>query len=200
MQRYETVIIVNPDLAEAERVPVFERVQEIIPQQGGLLVGLNEWGSKQMAYEIKKKKRGYYALFDFCGTGDLVNEMERYFRIEDRVLKYMTVLLDKEVDMEKIQEEMAAAERRRREEAEKAEAEARAQAEKAQAEAAAQPQEAAVSEAAEAPATEAPAGQAPVVEAPAAEAPAAEAPAGQAPAPEVAESETESEQTTKEAE
>jgi small subunit ribosomal protein S6 len=190
MRRYETVIIVDPDLGEAERVPVFERVQEIIPQQGGLLVSLKEWGSKQLAYEIKKKKRGYYALFDFCGTGDLVNEMERYFRIEDRVLKYMTVLLDKEVDLEKVQEEMAAAERRRREEAEKAEAEARAQAEKAQTETIAQPQEAAASEAAEAPAAEAPAAEAPAAEAPAAEAPAAEA----------TESETTSEQTTKEAE
>ena len=175
MRRYETVIIVDPDLGETERVPVFQRVQEIIPQQGGLLVRLHEWGSKQLAYEIKKKTRGYYALFDFCGTGDLVNEMERYFRIEDRVLKYMTVLLDKEVDMEKVQEEMAEAERKRREEAEKAEAEARAQAEKAQAEAVAEPQEAAGPEAAEAPAAE-------------------------APAAETAEPETTSEQTPKEAE
>mgnify|MGYP003702344203 CR=1 FL=1 len=58
----------------------------------------------------KKKQRGYYLRIDYCGGGDLVSEMERQFRIDDRVMKYMTILLDTEADMERIQEAMTQAE------------------------------------------------------------------------------------------
>ncbi|UCF95237.1 MAG: 30S ribosomal protein S6 [Desulfobacterales bacterium] len=110
MRKYETVIIMDPDLAAEERAPVLERIKELIPQQNGLLVAVDEWGVRKMAYEIKKKLRGYYMRLDFCGTGELVNEMERFFRIDDRVLKFMTVLLDPKADLEKIREEIAKAE------------------------------------------------------------------------------------------
>jgi small subunit ribosomal protein S6 len=106
MRRYETILIVDPDLGEEARGPVFDRIRELIPQKGGLLVEFDEWGSRKLAYEIKKKPRGYYVRIDFCGGGDLVSEMERQFRIDDRVLKYMTILLDEEADMERIQEAM----------------------------------------------------------------------------------------------
>jgi small subunit ribosomal protein S6 len=99
-------VIVDPDLGEDQRGPVFDRIRELIPQKGGLLVEFDEWGGRKLAYEIKKKQRGYYVRIDFCGGGDLVSEMERQFRIDDRVMKYMTVLLDREADMERIQEAM----------------------------------------------------------------------------------------------
>lgn len=110
MRRYETIIIIDPDLSAEEREPVLERVKDVIAQQDGYLAFIDDWGSKKLAYEIKKKERGYYLRFDFCGTGALVDEIERFFRIDDRVLKYMTVLLDKNADIEKIKEEVAAAE------------------------------------------------------------------------------------------
>ncbi len=109
MRRYETIVIVDPDIGEEQRTPVFDRIRELVPQKGGLLVELDEWGARKMAYEIKKKKRGYYLRVDYCGTGALVDEMERQFRIDDRVLKYMTVLLEGDVDMEGIQEKMSQA-------------------------------------------------------------------------------------------
>jgi small subunit ribosomal protein S6 len=59
-----------------------------------------------MAYEIKKKLRGHYTRLDFCGNGDLVDEIERTFRIDDRVMKYMTVLLEKDADVDAIKEAM----------------------------------------------------------------------------------------------
>jgi small subunit ribosomal protein S6 len=67
-------------------------------------------GGRRLAYEIKKKSRGYYVRLDYCGTGKFVDEMERFFRIDDRVMKYMTVLLDKYADIELIKEEIAKAE------------------------------------------------------------------------------------------
>jgi len=106
MRRYETIVIVDPDLGEEQRGPVFDKIRELIPQKGGLLVEIDEWGGRKLAYEIKKKQRGYYARVDFCGGGSLVSEMERQFRIDDRVMKYMTILLDEDADMERIQEAM----------------------------------------------------------------------------------------------
>ncbi len=106
MRRYEQIVILDSDLSEDERSPVFDRLKELIPQYKGFLIDIDEWGQKKLAYEIKKKPRGFYAQVNFCGFGDLVGEMERFFRIDDRILKYMTVLLDKEADVEAIKAEM----------------------------------------------------------------------------------------------
>ena len=110
MRRYETIFIVDPDLSDEERSPLFERLKPLFPQLDGFLVMVDEWGTKNLAYEIKKKKRGYYVRLDYCGAGPLVNEIERFFRIDDRVLKYMTVLLEEDVDLESLQAELAQAE------------------------------------------------------------------------------------------
>ena len=110
MRRYETIVIVDADVPENDRVSLFSRIQEIIPQQEGVLINEDLWGVKKLAYEIKKKSRGFYARYDYCGMGPLVDELERSFRIDDRVLKYLTVQLDSDADVEKIQAEMEAAE------------------------------------------------------------------------------------------
>ena len=110
MRRYETIFIVDPDLSEEERSPLFERLKPLFLQLDGFLVMVDEWGSQNLAYEIKKKKRGYYVRLDYCGAGPLVNEIERFFRIDDRVLKYMTVLLEEDVDLESLKAELARAE------------------------------------------------------------------------------------------
>jgi small subunit ribosomal protein S6 len=118
MRRYETIFIADNDLSEEDRSPIFEKLKDLIQQHNGLLVMVEEWGSKKLAYEIKKKARGYYVRLDYCGSGVLVNEIERFFRIDDRILKYMTVLLDKDVDIEAVKEEIAKAEETQTDEAE----------------------------------------------------------------------------------
>jgi small subunit ribosomal protein S6 len=107
MRRYETIFILDPDLSDEGRVPVFDRLNSLIPAQGGTLLEMDEWGARKLAYSIKKKPRGYYVRADYCGDGDVVEEMERFFRIDDRVLKYMTVLIDPEADLERLLAEMA---------------------------------------------------------------------------------------------
>jgi small subunit ribosomal protein S6 len=104
------MVIVDPDLSPEKRDPLFERMEEIISQEGGMLILREDWGTRKLAYEIKKKPRGQYLRLDYCGSGALVSELERSFRIDDRVMKYMTVLLEKEADMDAIKAEMAAAE------------------------------------------------------------------------------------------
>src|SRR5512147_3156548 len=110
MRRYETFIILDPDLSEDLRRPVIERAKDVMAQMGGTLLRVEEWGSRRLAYTIRKKERGFYVRFDFCGSGQLVNEMERFFRIDERVLKHMSVLLDAQPNLERIKEEMAKAE------------------------------------------------------------------------------------------
>ena len=106
---YETITIIDPDLSDEDRTQVLERTTNLIPKEGGFLIMLDEWGNRKLAYEIKKKVRGYYVRIDYCGMGPLVDEMERFFRIDDKVLKFMTVLLEKDADAESIKEEMARA-------------------------------------------------------------------------------------------
>ncbi len=120
MRRYEQIVILDSDLSEDTRQPVFDRLKELIPQYNGFLIDIDEWGQKKLAYEIKKKPRGYYAQIDFCGFGDLVDEMERFYRIDDRILKYMTVVLEKEADLESIKAEMTEREAKKAEAAAKA--------------------------------------------------------------------------------
>jgi len=110
MNRYETFIISDPDISTEKRASLFERINQLIPQENGFIVAFDEWGIKKLAYEIKKKVRGHYVRLDYCGTGSLVNEIERFSRIDDSVLKYMTVLLEKEADIDRVKEEIAKAE------------------------------------------------------------------------------------------
>ena len=123
MRRYETFVIIDPELSQDQREPLIGRVEELISQMEGFLVLTDDWGERKLAYDIKKKGRGYYVRFDYCGSAPLVNEIERFFRIDDRALKYMTVLLNGDADLEKIKAEKAAKETAA---AEKAELEAHA--------------------------------------------------------------------------
>jgi small subunit ribosomal protein S6 len=106
MRRYETIAIIDPDISEDDRTSLLTRIKEIIPQQEGIVVQEDLWGARKLAYPIKKKPRGYYARYDYCGMGNAVEELERFFRIDDRVLKYLTVLLDPDTDPEKIKAEI----------------------------------------------------------------------------------------------
>ena len=105
MRRYETIAISDPDLNNEDREELFARIKDLIPQHGGTLIEFDEWGEQRLAYEIKKKGRGYYVRIDFGGDGTLVAEMERQFRIDERVMKYMTVLLEKESDIQAFQDQ-----------------------------------------------------------------------------------------------
>jgi len=109
MRRYETVFIVNPELSEEQRQPLFDKLKGFVSEDQGMVVKFDEWGHKRLAYEIEKHTRGYYVLMEFCGDGALVKEIERNMRLDDRVLKYMTVLKEKAVDVEAVKAEIEAA-------------------------------------------------------------------------------------------
>jgi small subunit ribosomal protein S6 len=152
MRRYESVWVVHGDLPDEDVKSTIDKFSQIISNQGGTLVGLDDWGRRKLAYKIKGTTRGYYLLADFAGTPATVKELERNYRIDDRVIRYHTVKKADQVDLEALQAEIAA----------KAQAAAPApEPEPAAAAAAAAPEAKAAPEAAAAPAPEAPPEKAP---------------------------------------
>ena len=113
MQRYEVVAIVLADLNEDDITALIERIQNIITERKGVIAKVEKWGKRHLAYEIKKQKDGYYFLIDFAGDGFIVSEIERNYKIDDRVLKFMTVKKEGATTAEGIEQEAAAAEAKR---------------------------------------------------------------------------------------
>ncbi len=108
MRRYESVWVVDGDLPDEEVKATIDKFTRIISTQGGTLVDLDEWGRRKLAYRIKGATRGYYILADFTGLPAMVKELERNYRIDDRVIRYHTVKKSDKVDPEALQAEMAA--------------------------------------------------------------------------------------------
>ena len=106
MRKYETVFIADPDLQDKTRIDLYEKVRNIITKEGGILTGFDEWGNKKLAYEIKKKLRGNYVCVTYGGSGTLIRELERNFRLSDDVLKFMTILLSDDVTAEQLEKEV----------------------------------------------------------------------------------------------
>jgi small subunit ribosomal protein S6 len=113
MRRYESVIILDPELADEDIKNFTERYSTLVKTHGGEIIKIEDWGFKKLAYLVKKKDRGRYILFDFVGLPALISEMERQLKITDEVIKFLSVKLDEDVDLEAFKaasEEKAAAE------------------------------------------------------------------------------------------
>jgi small subunit ribosomal protein S6 len=110
MRKYETVIISDPDLQDQPRTDLLDKVRNIIARENGILLDVDDWGSKKLAYEINKKLRGHYFCLTYGGTGDLVKELERILKLSDDVMKYMTILLSTDETAESLAKEAQDAE------------------------------------------------------------------------------------------
>ena len=108
MKRYETVFIVQADLSEEESSSLIERYASIVTGLKGLVAKVEKWGKKRLAYEIKKQTRGFYVLLDYAGKSAIVNELERNFKIDDKILKFMTVVKSEDVNMKELEAEIEA--------------------------------------------------------------------------------------------
>ena len=108
MRRYESVWVVNGDLPDEEVKSAIDKFSGIISSQGGTLVGLDEWGRRKLAYKIQGTIRGYYVLADFAGSSETVKELERNYRIDDRIIRFLTTKKSDKVNLEALQAEIAA--------------------------------------------------------------------------------------------
>lgn len=93
MNKYESVIIINPAVEEEGTKTLVQKFTEII-NNDGKLEKVDELGKRKLAYEVKKCKEGFYAIFYFEGNTTLISELERNYRITDEVIKFMTIKID----------------------------------------------------------------------------------------------------------
>ena len=90
MNKYETIFIVNPEVAEEGIKALVQKFSDIINNDGKVLE-VQEMGKKKLAYEIKKNKEGYYIVINFEAKPELIKELERVYRITDDVIKFLTI-------------------------------------------------------------------------------------------------------------
>ena len=107
MRRYETIFIARPNVGEDEIEAITAKATSTIESDGGTILRVNNWGLKKLAYLIKKENQGYYVYIDYAGVPESIAEIERVFRIDDRVLKYLTVKLADNCDPEAVKEQLA---------------------------------------------------------------------------------------------
>ena len=94
MNTYESIFILRSTLNDEDVQKTVNKIEGVV-KQGGELIATENWGKKRLAYEVMKEKKGIYVLLRFRAKGDLVSEIERNYRIDDNVIKFLTVKLDK---------------------------------------------------------------------------------------------------------
>ncbi len=95
MNQYETVFILNPVLSETQVKETVKKFEDYLISKGAKMVSKEDWGLKKLAYPIQHKKSGFYHLFEFQVAGEAIEGYELEFRRDERVMRYLTVKLDK---------------------------------------------------------------------------------------------------------
>jgi small subunit ribosomal protein S6 len=90
INRYELMLIVNPNAEEDRQKEIVDRLRANVEKGGGSIVGIDEWGKRKMAYEIKKESEGVYTVITFAATPQTLAETERVLSITDEVLRFGT--------------------------------------------------------------------------------------------------------------
>ena len=93
---YEVMYIVDPDAGDEAIAKLNDSVDKLIKKEGGTVVRLDDVGRRRLAYPIKKKTEGHYVLFEIDGTGQEIAELERRMRVNDMIIRYITVRVDEE--------------------------------------------------------------------------------------------------------
>jgi small subunit ribosomal protein S6 len=108
VRRYETIFILRSDLGEVQVKDSIKRFEGLVATGGGEMLETDEWGFRELAYRIRNERRGYYVRLDYAASGPVMNEVERNLKISDSVLRYLSVLVDPEVDTAKVRAEIEA--------------------------------------------------------------------------------------------
>ena len=95
MKSYESMFIIAPTVAPEAYDRLIAGFEEVITNGGGSVSNTIKWGRRNLAYEVKKFKEGMYTIFEFEAPNDLVKELERRYKLNDSVLKFMTVKNDR---------------------------------------------------------------------------------------------------------
>ena len=105
MRFYETLYLLPPDLSEDDYQEIIQKFNTLIEKQKGVVIKVDVWGKKELAYRVKKFDKGYYVLLQFCGRPGITAILERDLRLDDRVMKFHTVKLADEADPEELKKQ-----------------------------------------------------------------------------------------------
>ncbi|MBI1909222.1 MAG: 30S ribosomal protein S6 [Deltaproteobacteria bacterium] len=108
MREYEIVYILKGNLEGPAAEKIGEKIKELVGRNKGILLGLRYLGKKMLAYRIEKETRGNYYLLSFLGEGAIITELEKIFRYTEEVIRFLTVKVSDEVDVEKRKKEFEA--------------------------------------------------------------------------------------------
>ena len=108
MRRYESVWVVHGDLPDEEAKSTIDKFSRIITANGGVMGGVDDWGRRRLAYKGNGTTRGYYLLAVFAAEPATVKELERNYRIDDRIIRYHTVKKSDQVNLAALEAEIAA--------------------------------------------------------------------------------------------
>lgn len=93
---YESAVLLNAALEDEVIKNIIGRIKETITTNGGDIREIEDWGRKRLAYIVRKSKIGYYVFFRFNALPDLIPKLERFYQLDDNILRYLTVKLTKE--------------------------------------------------------------------------------------------------------
>jgi small subunit ribosomal protein S6 len=91
MYDYETLTVLHPDLGETGSKEAVQKLRGILEAGGGEIKKVDEWGIRELAYPIRKQRRGIYALVEYRAEPAAVTELERQLKLNDQVLRFVTV-------------------------------------------------------------------------------------------------------------
>lgn len=91
MNKYEIMFIVKPDVEEEARNKVIEGLKALLTVDGGVIDNVNEWGLRDLAYEIKDFTKGYYVIVDTTTSPANINEFDRLSKINEAILRHLTL-------------------------------------------------------------------------------------------------------------
>ena len=94
MRTYESIFIVHPDVVGDDQTAIIEKYKTILTDQGAEVLKLDNWGVRTLAYPVKKQTRGCYVLVIFDAEASVIAEYERRMRIDEKVIKFQTVLME----------------------------------------------------------------------------------------------------------
>lgn len=98
-KEYETIYILRSDVDAESAERIQARVNEAVEREGGRLVKVESWGRRKLSYPLGKLRRGVYVYVKYVGGGGLVAEVERNLKLQEAVVKFMTVLTNEDVDL-----------------------------------------------------------------------------------------------------
>jgi small subunit ribosomal protein S6 len=91
MSLYESIFVVRPSLSDDDTNKLIEKMKAVLEKAGATLLKFENWGKKKLAYEVKRERKGTFVYFHFKSAGNVVGELERSYRLEDSILKFLTV-------------------------------------------------------------------------------------------------------------